>query len=308
MYQNNPESRFLIVGDPDQAIYAFRGADVNSFYNLEKTLQITQQFSLSGCRRCPQSHIQLAQLCTTKSIHSTRNCEGKIQSMENQEIINYFLHEKRNANSTIKNDLIISRRNKPLIEMAFLLMKNEKSIQIIGESELFEMIFNLISLFKKQSHQYEDFEFFLAEQQGIWTGYACNRQQFSRIVFLQEYFQIIFWLFDNSNQDISILLENVKKLNTDKTDEYTVYFSSIHRVKGDEALNIWVLEPWLFLPLEHQKQTLRFDEMKQELHCLYVALTRCRGDTITFETDHENDFSEDIFMQRICEYREKSNQ
>lgn len=292
-----------MVGDPDQAIYAFRGADANSFHNLEKSIEVTHEFLLSGCRRCTHVHTELAQLCTERIISSkkSKDEEGYFKFMSPEQITAYFLYENRKSNSKIKTDLILSRKNKPLVEMAFFLMKNDKSVKIIGERELFDMIENLVLLYEDKEEKYSsNFLAFLKEQEKIWVGYSANREQHSRIVFLKEYFQIIYWLFEESSRDINILLSNVQRLNEAKTNKDTIYFSSTHRAKGDEALNIWILQPTEFLPLTYQDTPISFEDMKQELHCLYVALTRCCGNTITFEDT--GDFSLHSLQEKISNY------
>ena len=52
--------RMLAVGDPNQAIYAFAGADCNSFERVTELAGGTT-LPLNVCYRCPKSHIKLAQ-------------------------------------------------------------------------------------------------------------------------------------------------------------------------------------------------------------------------------------------------------
>lgn len=57
--QNDGNGRILFVGDPNQAIYGFAGADCDSLARIAAQTDATRM-KLDVCRRCPRSHLAIA--------------------------------------------------------------------------------------------------------------------------------------------------------------------------------------------------------------------------------------------------------
>ncbi len=54
------DGRMLFVGDPAQSVFAFAGADADSFWRIKARSNATE-LPLSICYRCPRSHLRIAQ-------------------------------------------------------------------------------------------------------------------------------------------------------------------------------------------------------------------------------------------------------
>lgn len=74
--ETSPHARFFVVGDPNEAIYQFRGAGVNAMEKLRHILPSRSEFSLLISRRCPQHHIELAKIFVPAIQHSEQQGSG----------------------------------------------------------------------------------------------------------------------------------------------------------------------------------------------------------------------------------------
>lgn len=300
-----------MVGDPHQAIYSFRGADPESFQNLSRALGIENraQFSLTRCRRCPQSHVELAQLCLTEEMTAHRTEIGEIEFLTLDEIqIQLITNTDHNVQNR-KANLVLCRRNKPLVKLAYKCVQEERNVSILGEHNIGDMVRDLIDRFQRQTAK--PFCDFVSVEEGKMIGFARTRQLFHRIVFLEEYFDIVRWLYRKSECNLTMMHDILDALFRPVTEDHpsdTIYFSSIHRAKGDEAETVWILQAELFLPTSWgQENDLDQYQMKQELNCLYVALTRCRNNRLIIGRSKEEEnpvASLDDLMAKILQYKE----
>lgn len=276
----HPHTRFVVVGDRDQAIYAFRGADPRSFDNLSLALSVDNTFNLSGCRRCPITHVALARLCLNgRDMTTTRQDNGTIEFCPVDEIsLRLICCNERNVEDR-KANLVLCRKNLPIVKLAYKCISENRSVSIFGEHDIGVMLLELISLYKTQQSPFNDF---IEARQQMLVGVAYKKKLFSRVVFLEEYFEAAKWLFEQSNQNLDRMEESIRKLFFEKPDENTIFFSSTHRAKGDQAATVWILNAELYLPYHWGKELilLSSEQKKQELNCLYVALTRCCGNAL----------------------------
>jgi superfamily I DNA/RNA helicase len=112
--------RLIAVGDPNQAIYGFRGAHEDSMSKLQDDFQM-KPFTLSISFRCPQAVVREAQWRAPHMRWADWAQEGVVKS----------LHEW-DAETVPQDAAIICRNNAPLFNMAIKLLKNGRYPQIIG--------------------------------------------------------------------------------------------------------------------------------------------------------------------------------
>jgi len=299
LQEQHPNTRFVVVGDPNQSIYAFRGADPRSFENLKTRLQIGNSFSLTLCRRCPSSHVELARVCLgQKTMVPERGDIGTIEFLTDEEIMQLLIHGTPN-----NSHLVLCRRNKPLVKMAYQCIRNGRAVRIKGENELEIMIQDLISRFRRETSL--SFTDFVENEKRKMIGYARSRQMFPRVVFLEEYFDIVMWLYQEnhwSGKDLDSLQNLVNSLFSSDPDPNSICFSSTHRAKGDEAETVFILQAELFLP---EIEGMVLFQKRQELNCLYVALTRCRGMRLIIGRPNDDEADENEIILSVEYLREK---
>jgi DNA helicase II / ATP-dependent DNA helicase PcrA len=120
--------RFIGVGDRNQAIYGFSGADTNSIDNLRAMLQKTRKplesLPLTMTRRCPISHVRLAQQIVPSLEAMPDAIEGIVESIKLDKAIELIK----------AGDMGISRRNAPLIAIAYKLIREGKTVIVKGRN------------------------------------------------------------------------------------------------------------------------------------------------------------------------------
>lgn len=129
-----PGGRFLFVGDPNQAIMGFAGADNRAFYQIASRTKATE-LPLSISYRCPVAHIERAQ----KIVPQITAAEGAKPG----EIIEAA--EKELESIVQEGDLILCRLTAPLVEACINLIKKKIPARVRGR----EIGKNLISMLEK---------------------------------------------------------------------------------------------------------------------------------------------------------------
>ena len=145
-----PKGRIIFVGDPNQAIYAFAGADSRS---LQQIMDKTQAVSLplSICYRCPTSHVDLAKaIVPAIEAHSAAKV-GIVADLPAHHL----------ARQLRTHDLILCRTTAPLISMAFHLLESDVPAKVRGR-DIGAALVNLVdAVAKTVSFDYRRFHEFL---------------------------------------------------------------------------------------------------------------------------------------------------
>lgn len=117
-----PGGRVFFVGDPDQGIYVFTGADAAGMDRAKDIFKAEELF-LTVTFRCPKSHV--SQLAAQYSDHI--RCpdfakEGSIEHLKPDELNQRLM----------PGHLVMSRRNAPLIKLALELAGTGKPVNLLG--------------------------------------------------------------------------------------------------------------------------------------------------------------------------------
>src|SRR5690606_13151775 len=131
--------RVIAVGDPYQSIYGFTGADIESFSRFERLLKNHTKLTLSFCFRCPNNVIEYAQNFRD-DIKPFKDKEGIIEKIK-------FLQVHTLAQN---GDLIISRTKPPLTSLLFVLLENNKKVNI-HQDDINDLFNELRFLFSKKN-------------------------------------------------------------------------------------------------------------------------------------------------------------
>ena len=263
--------RVIAVGDPQQSIYGFRGADTKAMENVQSSLK-AKVLPLSVCYRCPTSHIELAQEIVPEIEASPNAIEGTIQNINWDEL----------ADNVKTGDLCLCRVNAKLISGALKCIANGQKAIIKGK----DIGENLISIVNGLSCNYneleEKLESWANQQYEKLTKRRAPKSTLDTIADKVECIKIVADSIANiSNVSIESLTDKIESLFSDN--HSGVVFSSVHRAKGLEADNVFILNPEL-LPLLHKNQSE--DEQQQEMNIKYVALTRSKKN-LTFVNERD---------------------
>lgn len=112
--------RLIAVGDPNQAIYGFRGAHEDSMAKLQRDFNM-KPFTLSVSFRCPINVVKEAQWRAPHMKWPEWAKEGEVKTLGEWD-----------ASTVPAEAAIICRNNAPLFNMAIKLLKNGRYPKIIG--------------------------------------------------------------------------------------------------------------------------------------------------------------------------------
>ena len=262
--------RFIAVGDRNQAINGFAGADCNSFdkiANQDNTIELP----LSVNYRCGTNMIRLAQ----EIVPHIQPHKGAIKGE--------VLHVKQLSKSLFKeNDMILCRTSAPLVGLCMKLIESGITAVVKGKDiaqDLKNLIENANTKDIKQVLAYLEEEKkkcvnILREERKCDEATAKNS---ARYLNLEDRCKCIENICMYSIENTTQLKSYINKMFTDEKIENAVMLSTAHKSKGLEANRVMILLPDK-LPLKYPHQQ-KWQE-KQELNLKYVALTRARKELI----------------------------
>jgi hypothetical protein len=255
--------RMVIVGDPQQAIFGFAGANPDSYNSLVDSLNAIE-LPLSVCYRCPKSHIAMA-----NENLPDMNMESSESAVEGV-ITNHSYDDAIELLQAL--DLVVCRTNAPILGMAFALLKAGKQITVPGRE-----ITTQVAYLAKRILQDKPFSTLLDLTQP-WLDeevmkLAKRRNSEVQIATAQDKVECLTILVEKSMQEgvdsINKFIQYCKNLFPDKA--LAIKLCSVHKAKGLEAKRVFILQPEL-MPL---KMPMKWQQ-EQELYLKNVALTRSK--------------------------------
>lgn len=287
--------RIIVVGDRNQSIYGFRGADITAMPNLQRMLEQRPNgckvFPLSVCRRCPKSHIRLAQAL----VPDIQWCVKQRDGVEAPEGEIYQLGLDAACEMMKEGDMGLSRVNRVLIPVAYRLIKQKKKVIIRGKdigAGLIALIkkLNPISiedlLFKVTQYEAKEFKKLLVAERLATEDESAPEIHSDTIARLSKKNQqklenlldktgCITTLCDGVDS-LPALIKNITDIFADFDDEGkpkdAVVLGTVHRTKGLEAYNVYMIDPENF---PHNMATKAW-EVQQERNLAYVGVTRSK--------------------------------
>jgi DNA helicase-2/ATP-dependent DNA helicase PcrA len=259
-----PGGRVVLVGDDNQAIYGFRGSDVDSIRNfcrlLEKTKKPVRQLPLTVTRRCPKKVVAQAQTYVP-SLQALPNAKDG-------EVIPVC--ERAAENLYGLGDLVVCRCNAPLLSVAFRLI--QKGVRAVVRGR--DIGQGLISLVQKlRASDINDLLLKLDE----WVGKECAKvagttREESATQTILDRAECIRVLAEDADSVTDLCARITNLFEGDSSDpSRCVVLSSIHRAKGLEAERVFWLNPGIEIKSSQEWQ------LRQEMHLKYVAVTRAKG-------------------------------
>lgn len=250
--------RYVVVGDPRQAIYGFAGADCGSFDTLAHELSAhttgCTHLPLTCSFRCPRSHGELATLLVPHFTVRPDAPEGEVADLDTAQAVELMA----------PGDLVVCRANAPLLSLAYRLIQANRPVLVRGrgigdglqtlvrklgrDGDLEELEDRLDSWEERKLTRLRKRDAAQSAVQQVLDQAACLRHLIASVTTLDELVARIDTLFADANPDNAILL------------------SSVHRAKGLERDRVFIWEPGL----------MPCDEDLQERNLLYVALTRAK--------------------------------
>lgn len=272
----NPNCRFIFVGDPNQAIYGFRGAGTDTFPIIKREFQTTEM-PLSICYRCSKKVIRDAQRFVPEIEAFDNAIDGEVVW---DVLFSDGIEEIReNPNNTI----ILSRKNAPNVATCYALLKEKISATIVGRDVADNLVKTVKKIANSQVLPIADFSQRLDQFIRIKIDKFLDRGMDAMADSFYDLQEIFIEIIDNPNENGDFpknsqdVLDEINKLFARDEDGNVlgVKLMSIHKSKGLEADFVWINSDFKFkASTDEQKQ--------QEKNLKYVAATRAKVKTTYF--------------------------
>jgi hypothetical protein len=257
--------RFIAVGDPKQAIYAFAGADSESYQKL-KEIPNTLELPLSYTYRSSPEIVNMVRHINPSISAHPKNKKGKIFDVFSYKDIE-------------DGDMVLCRNSFPVVSLCIKLLTEGKKSYVIG-SDIGESISKLIKSTEKFVKEYTIDnviqQLLLEKEKMVEKSMVKNKitkseaLEESSITIFNEKIQMIEALSDGIN-DPNVVIKKIKSIFSD--DKKTgIRLSTIHKSKGLESERVFIIHQEL-MPSKHAIQPW---QIEQEKNLEYVAYTRAK--------------------------------
>lgn len=261
--------RILAVGDKEQAIYAFSGADARSFEEIAERTNATR-LPLSVCYRCPRRVIALVR---------ERGLHPHIEAAPNApEGVVQDIGEESALGMARPGDMLLCRTHAPLIAACFRLIQRGVGATVLGRDIGLSITRALDAVEKMPNFRFEEFpafaETYRAQQLAALAQRKNSEQQIMNLN------DRVDCLLEIHSGGVSRGVSSVGGLRSEINRLFSengggrglVTLSSIHKAKGLEADRVFLLLPHL-LPHPMARSA---EAVEQEFHLAYVAATRAK--------------------------------
>lgn len=249
--------RICLVGDRHQAIYGFRGADIDGYDRLRQMLQ-ARELPLSTTYRCATSIVARAQRLVPHIQAVAGAPEGTVSPVEYDQMLR----------EVAPGDFILSRLNAPLVGITLALLRTGTRARMAGR----DIGAGINTLITKRLKVFP----------GMPLTELCDRLDRWERQQVQKYaerglLQMVDQTHDQAGMIRALaedadttkaLLDKVWWLFSDVGEDDQIVCSSVHKAKGLERDKVWLL----------QESFYRRGPSQEEDNCLYVAITRAKRD------------------------------
>lgn len=253
--------RLVFVGDPNQAIYEWRGAEANVMDNAARALNCTR-LPLDECFRCCKSVVREAQALVPNIRHVESAPEGKVESIS---LLDTMFAEIR------VGDFIVSRTRAPMFSLALSLLSRNIRARIKGQ----DIAQGLLAMVRKSKKaQVGAFLQWLKgwatkEELKITKRTKDKEERASKVSRIQDTVKVFETLCATSGvptcDSLSDKIRELCEVDPTNGKGQFVEIMTTHGAKGLESDTVWLL-----------RDTYRPGATPEESRLLYVAVTRAK--------------------------------
>lgn len=258
--------RVVLVGDPQQAIYAFRGADNDGFYNSMRFWYIKEAFPLSVSYRVPQAIARMAAEWKPNYKAYHENIEGTIGTINRADLIEM----------AEDGDACISRVRSGMIALRNEFLKAGKAARILGSDLSDGIIKTLEMISEKPEWTWPKTVSYLEAHRDARLQQMREREKGEEEIerFLDDMgmvIEVVQSVPDEINNLQDAIAHIEQDLNPANQPEGGIVIATGHTVKGMEFKRVFNITPDRF-PMIWKNQTN--EQYVQEKNLEYVVDTR----------------------------------
>ncbi|MAK50971.1 ATP-dependent helicase [Marinobacter sp.] len=247
--------RVVVVGDPNQAIYGFRGADSNSMdifkSDLEARGREIKDFPLSVSWRCPHTVVKEANRYVQNFTCPDSADDGSV-------VVNAPFNP-------VRGDIVLCRYNAPLVNAFYTMILEGKSCYILGRDMTKGLINHVKKITKNERMTTVEFTRMLDENTAMMLKRFRDAGKETQANNLEDKAECI-RIFASRVDTVGAIIAEIKRV-FDGKDYGDVMLSTVHKAKGLEADNVYILA------------TDRMPHPRggsEENNICYVAITRAK--------------------------------
>lgn len=252
--------RLIMVGDPDQAIYRFRGAMADAVTQLEQRMNAVR-LPLSVCYRCPKKIIERAK----KLVPQIEACDWATEGIDEKIKLEAFRKQVKDG------DLVICRCVKPLVTECLALIRLGRRAKVKGREIGTQLKIVIERLAEKINMPLGSFKIALDQYEADQMQRLGDMGKEQQMIDLSDRVETIRAIMESCG-DTDSMLRKIDSIFTDNNNEPGIVMMSIHKAKGLENPRVFILAPEL-LPHPRAKTP---EAMEDEKHLEYVAVTRVK--------------------------------
>lgn len=260
----------IFVGDKNQSINAWSGADSKSMDRIEAIADAVLPLKLSF--RCPPNVIEMLNRMKPKArlrgLPKAKGVEQRVQ-LKN---VGTLLKSKHDEGEPYSAHMMICRYNAPLVRIAYHLIKADIPCRVLGD----RLVDSLVTTIEgRNATTVDELETKLNKYE---KTISEGLQPYIAELFKDKINCIRIVLpMSNTVEDV---INNLKNLLKPKDPDH-VKLATIHKSKGMEEDNIWVLFP----PIKSERATTP-EQIEQESNVEFVAYSRTKRDTYIVVEDN----------------------
>jgi DNA helicase II / ATP-dependent DNA helicase PcrA len=267
------DTRFLFVGDRDQSMYGFAGANTNSLDIITETMGATR-YPLSICYRCPRKIVELAQQFSETIEPSPTAKEGTVIDTSVDKV----------PGLVQQGDFILSRKTAPLVELCLTLIARGKKATVKGRNISAQLTSIVEAVSEMAEFEWAEFPNFLSRYHRHKVSKLTSEEDEEKRLMVDDQCAAVKVCYESfAAESVDELIDQIDAIFT--TEGSAITLCTVHRAKGLEGDRVFILNPDE-MPLTWKGQTA--DQLQQERNVAFVAFTRAK-DTLFLVEEEERE-------------------
>lgn len=263
----NRWTRYMFVGDADQAINAFTGADTDAVDRIIRDFQCTE-LPLTVTYRCPLAVVEKAREYVGDRIQARPGApRGEVTDLPARDFKKFWMVPGQFQ----PDDLILCRKTAPLISLCFQLIRKNIPARVEGR-DIGKGLIALARRWKLKSINA------LKDRLVAWRDKEMAKLKAKKkeaaAEALADRVECLLALTEGCDT-IDALVQRINTMFEDSNGEErkTLTLMTVHKSKGAEANRVFILGFRDYMPSKAARQP---EDVQQEINLMFVAVTRAK--------------------------------